>query len=153
MKIPAYGSSVYGCGKESSGSDCCTCCRKNCCAHFFRKVYYAAVYQPAVAFKKYSNLWNLLDMASLSLAGWVAIRLLFHFDRDYTTTIAAINTTLLWMRMINYLSGPQLTAPYVRMFTAITFRMMTFLIMLLVFVTGNAFVLLLLFPSVCTRHL
>ena len=100
------------------------------------------------ALKRYLDLWNVIDVASLVMVVWTAIRLLFHCERGATTTIAAINTTLLWFRMIHYLSGPKITAPYVRMFTAITLRMMTFLIMLLIFVVGNCFVLLMLFPEV-----
>ena len=82
------------------------------------------------------------------LVAWTAFRLLFHFDRGETTVIAAVNTTFLWLRMINYLSGSKTTAPYVRMFTAITIRMLTFLIMMGIFVAGNCFVLLMLFPKV-----
>eukprot|EP01048_Picozoa_sp_COSAG05_P006500 COSAG05_NODE_423_length_9941_cov_241.298821_4_plen_1929_part_00 len=100
-----------------------------------------------LAVHTYLDVWNFVDVTSLSLVAVTAVRVIMHADRGTTSQLAAINTVFLWFRVIHYFSGFQATAKYVRMFTAITSSMFTFLAMLAIFVAGNSFVLVLLYPN------
>jgi hypothetical protein len=60
------------------------------------------------------DVWHVVDVLSLSLCFLTAYRLLHHWHRGTTSQIAAITTTLLWLRMIHYLSAFHKTAPFVR---------------------------------------
>ena len=56
-------------------------------------------------------------------------------------------TVLLWLRMLDYLSGTEVTSQYVRMTYEIIADLQTFMFMLGLFVVGNAYVLQSLYPS------
>eukprot|EP01044_Picomonas_judraskeda_P000945 COSAG03_NODE_48_length_16512_cov_10.183818_2_plen_310_part_00 len=57
------------------------------------------------------SFWNTVDFASLVLIVITVSRVLTHAHRGPTTQVAAFATALLWLRMINYLSGFEKTAP------------------------------------------
>ena len=64
------------------------------------------------AFMDYiGSFWNTIDFASLVLIVATVSRILTNAHRGPTTQLAAFATMLLWLRMINYLSGFERTAP------------------------------------------
>jgi hypothetical protein len=73
--------------------------------YLFLKVFTAA-------FMEYiGSFWNTIDFASLVLIVITVSRILTNAHRGPTTQLAAFATMLLWLRMINYLSGFERTAP------------------------------------------
>ena len=77
----------------------------------------------------------------LSILRWVC-----HANIATNSHFAAVGTFLLWIRVIEYLNGLEMTAAYVRMTTAVITDMMPFMLILVLLIVGNAFVLLLLYP-------
>lgn len=97
-------------------------------------------------------------------------RIINNSQRGVTTELAAWATTLLWLRVIQYLAGFERTAPCkysllsctqrgalplnartlradVQMTLAVTGDMASFLLMLLILVAGNVFTMQLLYPQ------
>ena len=95
------------------------------------------------------DVWNLLDVSSLALIIATQLLLVFHMHVDATTTtqLAAVGTSVLWLRVIQYLNGWEATAAYVRMTLSIISDMQPFLVIIGLLVVGNAFVLILLYPQ------
>jgi hypothetical protein len=78
----------------------------------------------------FSNMWNVLDVASLSLNIVVVICVLARVTPTTTSQIAAVNTVLLVMESIQLLAGFDSTAKYVAMFFEVTKDMVYFLLMI-----------------------
>eukprot|EP01043_Picozoa_sp_COSAG02_P013909 COSAG02_NODE_563_length_20290_cov_23.664108_13_plen_2651_part_00 len=92
------------------------------------------------------SIWNLLDLGFLSINLVVAVRTLNQSDAAVTTQIAVFNTLMLWFRAIQKLSGFDATAKYISMFFAVTTDMVSFLVMIGIFIVSNGFALSLLYP-------
>ena len=93
--------------------------------------------------------WNQLDVCYLSLMWiWLA-RATIHASSAESAQIAAVATATLWLRAVGYMNGIEALAAYVRMTVAIISDMKAFMLILLLLVTGNAFVLQLLYPTGC----
>ena len=91
--------------------------------------------------------WNWIDGANLVLIWLVIARHRLGSDIGVTAQFMAAGTTLLWLRVIQYLNGFEVTASYVRMTFAIMSDMKSFMLILVILVVGNAFVLLFLYPD------
>jgi hypothetical protein len=91
--------------------------------------------------------WNLLDVASLGVVTLSILRWVCHSNIETNSHFAAVGTFLLWIRVIEYLNGLEMTAAYVRMTTAVITDMVPFMLILVLLIVGNAFVLLLLYPQ------
>ena len=94
--------------------------------------------------------WNLLDVASLAVVMLSILRWVCHSNIETNSLFAAVGTFLLWIRVIEYLNGLEMTAAYVRMTTAVITDMVPFMLILVLLIVGNAFVLLLLYPQALT---
>jgi hypothetical protein len=93
-----------------------------------------------------SDPWNVVDISSLTVVTASILRWICHADIALNTEFAAVGTFLLWVRVIGYLNGLDMTAAYVRMTMAVISDMMPFMLILVLLIVGNAFVLLLLYP-------
>ena len=91
--------------------------------------------------------WNWIDAANLVLIWLVIVRHRLGADIGLTAQLMAAGTSLLWLRVIQYLNGFEVTASYVRMTFAIMSDMKSFMLILVILVVGNAFVLLFLYPE------
>ena len=107
----------------------------------------AASISLAAARKYAKSIWNFLDLSILVLVVVTVSNLLLALDFDSTVQISVVGTLMLWARGINYLAGWETTAVYVRMTTEIISDMSTFLLMLAIFVFGNCFALMALYPE------
>eukprot|EP01047_Picozoa_sp_COSAG01_P040377 COSAG01_NODE_3395_length_6148_cov_1.985948_1_plen_1195_part_00 len=94
-----------------------------------------------------AEIWNGLDLATLTFNILIAIRVLSQCDAVITCQLAVVNTTLLWLRLVQLLGGFDSTAVYVSMFTSVFSKMLSFLLMIGIFVVSNGFALNLLYPS------
>ena len=94
-----------------------------------------------------SDPWNVVDISSLTVVTASILRWICHADIALNTELAAVGTFLLWVRVIGYLNGLDMTAAYVRMTMAVISDMMPFMLILVLLIVGNAFVLLLLYPQ------
>ena len=74
------------------------------------------------------------------------MRILLRADRADTSVYGVLATLLLFLRIINYLAGAEMTAKYVQMTLAVTTDMSSFLLILVIFLIGNIFVMQLLYP-------
>jgi hypothetical protein len=90
--------------------------------------------------------WDTIDLLNLSLTASVVLMVLLRKDPVTISQLAVINTVSLWFRGIQMLSGFDATAKYISMFFAVTRDMSSFLGMLMIFIVGNGFALILLYP-------
>jgi len=95
----------------------------------------------------FDNGWNWLDIGNLVIMWLVIVRHRSCADIGLTAQFMAAGTSLLWLRVVNYLNGFEVTASYVRMTFAIMSDMRSFMLILAIIVVGNAFVLLFLYPE------
>ena len=105
------------------------------------------------------EVWDRLDLCTLGLTNFVCVGSFCYLDVKHNaeadgiitgvliTQLSAVNTTLLWLRAVQMLSGFDSTAKYVSMFFAIMHDMRSFLLMIMIFIVGNGFVMTLLFPT------
>ena len=105
------------------------------------------------------EVWDKLDLCTLVLTNFVCMGSFCYLDVKHNaeadaiitgvliTQLSAVNTTLLWLRAVQMLSGFDSTAKYVSMFFAIMHDMRSFLLMIMIFIVGNGFVMTLLFPT------
>eukprot|EP01047_Picozoa_sp_COSAG01_P009058 COSAG01_NODE_367_length_18064_cov_23.990315_2_plen_1367_part_00 len=94
-----------------------------------------------------AEIWNGLDLATLTFNILLAVRILTRCDAVITCQLAVVNTTLLWLRLVQLLSGFDSTAVYVGMFTSVFSEMLSFLLMIGIFIVSNGFALDLLYPN------
>ena len=94
--------------------------------------------------------FNIIDSISLVLVAVTTARILGKADSASTSQVAAADTLLLWLRVIQYLNGFTATAAYVRMTISVISDMGVFLLMMAILVVGNACVLVLLYPLALT---
>jgi hypothetical protein len=94
-----------------------------------------------------ADVWDLLDIFTVVLCVTVAMSAMTRQDPSWPTQLAVVNTMLLWFRVVQLLSGFDVTAKYVSMFFAVTQDMSSFLVMIMIFIIGNGFALMLLFPT------
>ena len=87
-----------------------------------------------------SDGWNVVDLVSLLVICVTTWRLVTHADTGGTTQVAAVGTSLLWIRVIQYLNGLDATAAYVRMTLSVMRDMKSFVLILAILVVGNSFV-------------
>jgi hypothetical protein len=104
----------------------------------------------AKAWKHLSDVWNLLDLLTLVLNAVVATRILTHADLATTIHLGAANTWLLWFRAVQFLSGFDSTARYVSMFLEISRDVVSFLVMIGIFLVANGCTAMLMFPNAST---
>ena len=93
-----------------------------------------------------SDGWNVIDLVSLVAICVTTVRLVLHAETGGTTQVAAVGTSLLWVRVIQYLNGLDATAAYVRMTLSVMRDMKSFVLILVILVVGNSFVLMQLYP-------
>ena len=81
--------------------------------------------------------WNLLDVASLAVVMLSILRWVCHSNIETNSHFAAVGTFLLWIRVVEYLNGLEMTAAYVRMTMAVITDMMPFMLILALLIVGG----------------
>ena len=107
---------------------------------FVSAIFVVAIVRNGRLIAHISDIWNVLDLAILSLVSWVCVCIFQHTAHDEAVGVATFATTLIWFRAIQYLGAVESTALFVRMFITITWKMATFLVMLGLIMAGNGFV-------------
>ena len=94
------------------------------------------------------DMWNCIDVITLFIVCFAVFNMLVgsRERRPEIIELTIIGTMLLWLRMLDYLSGTEVTSAYVRMTYEIIGDLKTFMVMLAIFVIGNAYVLQYLYP-------
>jgi uncharacterized membrane-anchored protein YhcB (DUF1043 family) len=90
--------------------------------------------------------WNFIDVCSLVTVLVTVVRLVCHAETAANMVIETLGTVLLWVRVIQFLNGFDVTAAYVRMIMSVTLDMTYFMLILVVLIVGNAFTMMLIYP-------
>eukprot|EP01043_Picozoa_sp_COSAG02_P032514 COSAG02_NODE_2175_length_9589_cov_6.644573_3_plen_1201_part_00 len=92
--------------------------------------------------------WNVIDVASLiSVCVCTLLQLLQLTSAVANAQLSAVATSLIWVRVIQYMNGLDATAAYVRMTLSVMSDMWSFMLIIAILILGNTFVLMMLYPS------